>query len=1246
VNPETLKETTAPSPDVLAEIDAACDRFEAEWRAGGRPRIEAYLAASSERARGGLVAELLRVEIAYRAAQGETLLTQDYTPRFPQHASLIDTLLGRGQAAGPSHPVQAGRYRIEGFLAGGGMGLVYRAHDPDFRRPLAVKVLREEFKDERALVARFLAEARITGQLQHPGIPPVHEIGRLPDGRPFLAMKLIEGRTLADLLAAPRDGADGLARFLPVYEQVCQTLAYAHARGVIHRDLKPANIMVGAFGEVQVMDWGLAKSVRPGADRNGEPNADPNPALPQAPQETLSGPTVPGAVMGTLAFMPPEQARGEVDLIDERSDVFGLGAVLAVVLTGRPPFVADTSESARVKAAQGDVGECFARLNGCGADPDLVALCKRCLAPRPDDRPADAGEVAKAVAALRTAAEERARRAELDRVRAEGEAREALARAAEQRRRRRLLLTASSVVVLVLLAGLSVSLWQMHRAQDERDGKGRALAAEQKAREDETAARQQAFLALRSMTADVVEKKFVQGAVLTDNDRAFLIGIIAQFDAFASIKAFDADSRALRAEGRFRVGTLRYRLGELKEAEEDFDQALSMQKPLAADFPNRPEFRKALANSHNNRAALLSATGRLKDAEKDDDEALSINKQLAADFPSRPEFRQDLAMSHNNRGILLSATGRLKEAEKDYDRALSICKQLAADFPNRPEFRQELARSHNNRGILLRDTGRLKKAEKDYDQAVGIQKQLAAAFPNRPEFRQELARSHNNRGILLRDTGRLKKAEKDYDRALSIDKQLAAAFPNQPDMRNEVAGTCGNLALLHQQQRNWAAAKRLLLEGRPHHLAALKANPTHPTYRQFYRNHLSVMTKVHAGLLEQEDAVRTADTRRDLGWNAPVDAYDAACFLSLCIPIVAKHDKLDDKQRKEAAQFYGDAAMRLLREAASQGYIDVPHMKNDTDLDPLRQRADFKKLAAALRSGPADLTYRGRRGAHDGHVTCVACSPDGRRVLSGGYDRQANLWDVEHNRLLRQLTGHQNTVWTVAFSPDGRRGISGGEDRTLRLWDLKTGQQLQRLEGHFGVISSVAFLPDGRHVISGAWDETARLWDLETAKEMGRFNTVAPVLSLAVTRDGRHVLFGSNDGKLRYWDVRTRTEVRAFPGSANYVEGVALTADGRRALASGADGLVHVYDVASGREDKPLRGHTAKVDCVALSPDGSRVLSCGEDKTVRLWDLATGRELARGHGAHKIRWVAFSADGRHAATACYDGSVGWWALPR
>jgi tetratricopeptide (TPR) repeat protein len=292
--------------------------------------------------------------------------------------------------------------------------------------------------------------------------------------------------------------------------------------------------------------------------------------------------------------------------------------------------------------------------------------------------------------------------------------------------------------------------------------------------------------------------------------------------------------------------------------------------------------------------------------------------------------------------------GRLKDAEQDHDQAVRIQKQLAADFPSRPEFLQGLARAHGSRGNLLRDTGRPQEAEKDYDQALSLFKQLAADFPFRPEFRQQLAAGHNNRGGLLRDMGRLPEAEKDLDQAHSICKDLVAQFTNQPDLQNTLAATCGELAGLHLKQGNWTVAKGLLLESRPHLLAALTANPRHPIYRQFYRNHLSQLTSVHAGLLEQAEAVRTVETVRDLGWDAPGDAYNAACALSRCIPIVAKHDRLDDKQRKVAVQFYGDAAMKFLREAVNKGFKDVAHMKRDTDLDRLRQREDFLKLVAGL----------------------------------------------------------------------------------------------------------------------------------------------------------------------------------------------------------------------------------------------------------------------------------------------------------
>ena len=161
-----------------------------------------------------------------------------------------------GQELPPHGLATAGRFRLSAEIARGGMGVVFSAIDPQFCREVAVKTLNERLGDRADATRRFDEEASITGQLQHPGIPAVFEAGRLDDGRPFLAMKLVKGRTLAELLEGGRPNRSDL---IPAFEQVCQAVAYAHSRRVIHRDLKPANVMVGAFGEVQVMDWGLAK---------------------------------------------------------------------------------------------------------------------------------------------------------------------------------------------------------------------------------------------------------------------------------------------------------------------------------------------------------------------------------------------------------------------------------------------------------------------------------------------------------------------------------------------------------------------------------------------------------------------------------------------------------------------------------------------------------------------------------------------------------------------------------------------------------------------------------------------------------------------------------------------------------------------------------------------------------------------------------------------------------------------------
>jgi serine/threonine protein kinase/Flp pilus assembly protein TadD len=369
-------------------------------------------------------------------------------------------------------PAQVGPYRLEGEIARGGMGRIVRIRDADFDRPLAMKVLLGSGGE---LEERFLREARLTGILQHPGIPPVHALGRLEDGRPFFVMKLIQGRSLQSLLKERPSPAAELPRFVAIFEQICQTLSYTHVQGVIHRDLKPGNVMVGAFAEVQVLDWGLAKVLHEARPGRSPDSADLDSVLKLA-WSAATDQTLPGRALGTPSYMAPEQARGEVDTVDARTDVFGLGAILCDILTGSPPFTGSNVAEVMRQASAGELEAAEQRLARCAADPELVTLARRCLAPRKEGRPADGSSVASAVADYQAELARRLRQAELDRAASDARAEEekklraALeAKARAERTRRRSIMLALIACLALVVAGSAAALWYRdHQAQSAR----------------------------------------------------------------------------------------------------------------------------------------------------------------------------------------------------------------------------------------------------------------------------------------------------------------------------------------------------------------------------------------------------------------------------------------------------------------------------------------------------------------------------------------------------------------------------------------------------------------------------------------------------------------------------------------------------------------------------------------------------------------------------------------------------------
>lgn len=372
---------------LLKWVDQIADKFDAEWQAAlhgsPRPRIEDYTTSTDEPRRTELLRELISVDVDYRLSQDDVPTAQDYLSRFgfldqewlqrvvtPVRRSQFNelppgeadaALVGVGSAvvtkdiqqplnswpsSGPRLVETFGETQLESDqpksrytwlseVGQGGLGRVWLARDNDLVRDVALKEV-QPGKDSNEAVRRLIKEAQITGQLQHPNIVPVYEVNR--GTRPFYTMKLVRGETLLKAIqqhhARRRSGQEDLLsgpRLMNVFLNVCDALAYAHSRGVIHRDLKPENIVLGDYGEAIVLDWGLARQL----NYQGE---EPRRVVVTGDAETDA--TQAGRLIGTVKYMAPEQALGRVGLMDERTDIYGLGAILFEILTGEPPHPA------------------------------------------------------------------------------------------------------------------------------------------------------------------------------------------------------------------------------------------------------------------------------------------------------------------------------------------------------------------------------------------------------------------------------------------------------------------------------------------------------------------------------------------------------------------------------------------------------------------------------------------------------------------------------------------------------------------------------------------------------------------------------------------------------------------------------------------------------------------------------------------------------------------------------------------
>jgi serine/threonine-protein kinase len=682
---------------------------------------------------------------------------------------------------------EPGRFSIEHLHARGGLGEVYVARDHQFGRQVALKQLQPDNLERGENHRRFLREAEITGRLEHPGIVPVYSLGRSSSGQPYYAMRFIRGDTLRQrivdyydatrkLQASSRDRSLAFRKLLKHFVDACQALEYAHRQGVIHRDLKPSNIMVGDYGETLVVDWGLAKVI-------GSPGTEDDPVAGSAPlQATTSYPaaddgsqeTARGEIMGTPAFMSPEQAAGDLDAVTANSDIYSLGATLYVLLTGQAPFDGSLDEMlSAVRAGKFP----RPRERNPAASRALEAICLKAMSPRPADRYRSAADLADDMEAYLADEQVTAWIEPLT------------VRLIRWTRKHRTLVATSLVVLLAAAVALS----------------GGIVLTNAKNRQIRSA------ILDRAHTYDQLAYEQWD----KDPQRALLTNQMA-LELLQRSKPDDRDQAAYRTE-LMRIslnrGSMLLESHQIDQSVALSQQAVTLSTELLANAPTSLEYRRTRAKAFANLAIALQSLKDTEGAARYYEEARHIFRQLAQDNPTVTEFSLDFARLAKQVGHLQVELGRYAAAHKILNEASQILQEVLQDNPKLLAAQLDLAEVWMNLAYRFQRLGDSENAIREITKSQDLLKTLLGQDSSNVEIRLryvdlllQLADVHGQ--------GDPHKMLETHEDALRQQRLVAEAMPLSDFQREKLSNMLWNQADRRRQSGELAAAVSLAAERR------------------------------------------------------------------------------------------------------------------------------------------------------------------------------------------------------------------------------------------------------------------------------------------------------------------------------------------------------------------------------------------------------------------------------------------------
>jgi WD40 repeat protein len=1096
-------------------------------------------------------------------------------------------------------------YELLRQLGEGGMGVVMAARQASIDRVVAIKKIKPSEATKPESRQKFLAEAIVTGDLEHPNIVPIYDLGKDRSGTLFYAMKHVKGTPWERVIAEKN-----LQENLEIWMKAADAVAFAHSRGIIHRDLKPENVMLGGFGEVLVMDWGLALAVGSAAARSG-------------------------GMAGTPAYMAPEMAVGPIESVGFASDIYLLGAILYEIVTGKKAHTGSTITACLLAAAKNEI-------QPTDRSGELVDIALKAMAANPSDRYATVGDMQEAYRQYCSHVDSisLSGRAEADlklaRTRQDYEcyaralfgfqealelwdgnarAKQAIAETslayAEQAYRNGDFDLGARLLDAGNAAHSSV-LQQIRLAQNERDTRAQRLKTARRV----GAALVVAIFGVVTIAFFLVnhQRKIAEEArneALEQKNEAI------KQKGIAEGQKKEAVQQRGRAEGQTKIATAasikeeyggyiaRIGLAAAKIEENAFDHA----EMLLNECPRK------LRNWEWGRLKYLCAQGSRTVNAIDPVEALAFS-------PDGTRFASGG----------WGGTVRIWEvASRTMIRAIPTGGDYVFALAFSPDGRR-LATGGNSKPDYIKiwdaGTGKLEQTLRGHRDAV-----LALAYSE--DGRELLSGSYDN-------TARI------WDVAQSRELRLlrghewwvcSAAFSSD---ERQVVTACQDgsvmvwdISDLKTDHRLRTVAPKLTFLGH-----------TGPVYT--------------VAFLPGDAWIASAGfDKRLLLWKPLPDSKDSAIKIK-CDSILVGHTA-----PVHTLQFSEDGELLVTGGHDNTVRVwDLPNRKLKTTLRGHAGRVRAVAVSPHGRSPTRDQKPRPKlqliSGGHDGHVKIwdiqgyreelvmaadivrahedsilgASFSPDGQSIISASRDRTARLWSRNSGKPLGEFQqGHHYLATTAFFFPDGSKFVTVAVDNSARIWDVSTGLQIQSMEGT-GLSAAAAISRDGSRIATGSDHHAARIWDANGNSIAETPDHHAAVTAVAFSPDGRLLFTGDELGHCRLWDASTIKLLWQAHKHTRAVKSACFLSDGKRILTASNDRTVAQWETESGTEITRLTlGHASALTSLAVSPSGRQVLTTCEDGRARLWDVVAARKLGEfGVPGEAISAVAISPDGLTAVT--------------